>query len=237
VTALKDELQTVGDAVDALTKPVRVREPYMAWHGNNRKLKVYEHTLPSLLTQLRKAAIPGEAFVEESPGQIRRAPRSCPPARLDAINLGLAITAWAADTVWRARRPVREDTADNLRAVVGAFPHDSDVLAALLRWVGQARVVAGWERAPWVPAATCPLCGKLGSLRVRLTQKEASCVECRENWDESTIGLLAQHVAVKAPRRDTSELRAAAVAARRVLEGRRAALAGVGRPDLPYVGA
>lgn len=194
---MSDRLDTIGDAVDALTNPMHVRERYEVWDGNrNRKTRWWEHRMPSLLDQLAAAAVPGEVYVEETGGHIRRTPRSCPPARLDAINLELAITAWAADTAWRVTRTVRDDTAANLRAIVGAkltSDQEADILDQLRRWVYQARVIAGWQRPPWRPDAPCPACDQRG-LRVRLDLSTAACVECGETWDPATIGVLAEHV-------------------------------------------
>lgn len=192
---MSDRSDTIADAVDALTNPMHVRETYQVWHGNNRKTKLHIHVMPSLLDQLANAKVPGEVYVEDA-GGVRRIPRSVPPARLDAIDLGLAITAWAADTAWRTVGVVREDTAANLRAIVGAKltgDQTAEILRDLRRWVHAARVVAGWERPPWRPDAPCPVCDRRG-LRVRLDLKTATCVECREAWDPSTIGLLAEHV-------------------------------------------
>jgi hypothetical protein len=189
-------LDTIADAVDALTNQMRVRTPYDTWHGNNRRTEWHEVKMPSLIAQLEAAAIPGEVYLEETGGGVRRAPGSCPPARLDAINLSLAITAWAADNAWKTTRRVREDTPANLRALVGA-QLDSDTAAALLRdlrrWVHSARIIAGWQRPPWRPDAPCPACDQRG-LRVRLDTSTAACTQCLETWDRDTIGLLAEHV-------------------------------------------
>lgn len=196
------ELATLGDAVDALCNPMHVRERYEKWVNRNRKVFYHEHRMPSLLDQLIAAAVPGEVYVEDSGGHVHRAPGSMPPARLEAVNLELTITAWAADKVWLCKLPVREDTAANLRALVGAKV-DSDTVAALLvdlrRWVFAARVVAGWQRPPWRPDAPCPACDRKG-LRVRLDLSTATCAECGEGWDKDTIGILAKHVAAAVER-------------------------------------
>jgi len=152
-------------------------------------------------------------YAEDQGGHVHRTPGSAPPARLDAINLELTITAWAADKVWLCKLPVRESTDANLRALVGAKV-DSDTTAALLadlnRWVYAARIIAGWQRPPWRPDAPCPACDKRG-LRVRLDLALATCVECGEAWDKNTIGILASHVAaaverVIAPTLDTVDV-------------------------------
>lgn len=194
---MTDRFDSIADAVDALTNPMHVRERYEIWDGNrNKKTRWWDQRLPSLLDQLDTAAIPGEVYAEDQGGQVRRAPASCPPARLEAINLSLSITAWAADTVWRCKLDVRESTTANLRALVGAkltSDTTAEILAELQRWIYQARVIAGWQRPPWRPDAPCPACEQRG-LRVRLDLSTAACVECRESWDRTTIGLLAEHV-------------------------------------------
>lgn len=194
---MSDRFDTIGDAVDALTNTMHVREKYEIWDGNrNRKTHEWDHRMPSLIDQLEAAAIPGEVYVEDTGGHIRRTPSSCPPARLEAINLSLTITVGAADWAWRCRVPVREDTAANLRGLVGAKT-DSDTQASILndlrRWVYAARVIAGWQRPPWRPDAPCPACDQRG-LRVRLDLSTATCVECGEAWDSATIGILGAHV-------------------------------------------
>ena len=68
--------------------------------------------------------------------------------------------------------------------------------ADITKWWTWARVVTGWDTPAWQPANTCPLCGTRGTLRVRLDEQRATCVNdaCRETWDSFTIGLLAAHI-------------------------------------------
>ena len=67
----------------------------------------------------------------------------------------------------------------------------------LRNWWTQARVVSGWDCKPWKPNNTCPMCGVRRSLRIRVDDRHAVCVECRETWDEGNIGLLAEHVRLR----------------------------------------
>lgn len=192
------DLATIAEAADALTNPIRVREPIHRWEGSNRKTVHHTHTMPSLLDQLHAAVVPGEVYVEDDAGHIHRTPRSIPPARLEAINACLTIDAAAAMWAKRLKLAVRETAADNIRALIGAQT-DSDtekeLLVELRRWYSSAAVLTGWERPPWRPDVPCPLCGQKG-LRVRLDRSTASCVQCGEGWTEQTIGLLAEHVRV-----------------------------------------
>lgn len=62
------------------------------------------------------------------------------------------------------------------------------------RWWHQARIVSGWDSPAWRPDNTCPVCEANRSLRVNLNSQTAMCVECREVWDSTAIGLLAEHI-------------------------------------------
>jgi hypothetical protein len=191
------DLATIADAADALTNPIRVREPIHYWDEHrNRKTRYWTHTLPSLLDQLAKAAIPGEVYVEDNAGQIHRQPRSVPPARLEAINAAIQIEAGAAVWVIRVRLIMRQDAPSNIRALVGAQTDSdtaADILTDLRRWYGWAATLTGWERPAWRPRAPCPACEQPG-LRVRLAQQTAACVSCGAGWTSDTIGILADYV-------------------------------------------
>jgi hypothetical protein len=242
------DLTTLADAADALTNPIRVRERIEWWDDNrNKKYRYHEHTVASLLDQLHGAMVPGEAYVEDEGGYVRRTPRSIPPARLEAINASLMIDAGAGTWVIRVGLTIRDTTAGNIRSLVGAQT-DSDtaeeILRDLRRWYGWAATLSGWERAPWKPEATCPLCAERGTLRVHFARKAAACVACHESWTEDTIGLLADHIRDEADRtpphsetRETARLFAlirldSAVRRQRLLD-----LAGKPNPDLPYISA
>ena len=231
------DLATVADAADSLTNPVRVREPIPYWDDNrNRKIRIHEHTLPSLLDQLAAAVIPGEVYVEDDGGHVRRTPRSMPPARLEAINALMSIEAGAAIWCTRMDLRLREDAAGNIRALVGANLNSDqadELLADLRHWYGWAATLTGMRRPPWTPQSPCPFCNDR-ALRVRLDTKTAMCVSCRESWTEDTIGLLAEHLrSTDYGKTDTRNLRTLAVLSRRAEDTRRAMHAP--RPDLPYI--
>jgi hypothetical protein len=239
------DLGTIADAVDALTNPIRVRERIEWWDEHrNRKHRYHEHTVASLLDQLHSAMVPGEAYVEDDGGHIRRTPRSMPPARLEAISASLQIDAAAGNWVITVGLTIRDTTAGNIRALVGAQTDSdttSEILRDLRRWYGWAATLSGWERAPWKPEATCPLCGERGTLRVHFARKSATCVNCHESWTEDTIGLLGDHIRAEAdrtpqhsPARETARLFTMirldlAVRRQRLLD-----MVGKPSPDLPY---
>jgi hypothetical protein len=64
------------------------------------------------------------------------------------------------------------------------------------RWWTQARITSGWDSRAWAPNNTCPIteCGERRTLRIRVDDQTAFCVNCRETWDSTSIGILAEHV-------------------------------------------
>lgn len=189
-------------AADELTDPRRHVEVLTAswWDNNrNRKTKVIRRvtTLPSLLDQLAEAVVPGETYIEGEGA--RPGFGSRPPARLDAIDRLLAITEGSARWVLSLGLSVRASVHGNVRALVGASGTlDSDTLDALTyevtTWRTWAATVTGWQRPPWRPRVPCPICDRVGSLRIRLDQSTACCMDCGEAWDADRIGLLAEHI-------------------------------------------
>lgn len=88
----------------------------------------------------------------------------------------------------------RHPERDKHRRVTCCTAHQ--VEADIAHWWTWCRVVTGWDLPAWEPDNTCPLCGTRGTVRVRVREQIATCTNdgCRETWDESTIGLLAEHI-------------------------------------------
>jgi hypothetical protein len=197
------KLVDVADAADALTEPYKHREAIPYWDANrNRKQRDHWEAFPSLLDQLAEAAFPGSA----EPGAGEHASR--PPADLEAVACHTAITIGSVKWAHRLRLDIRDTVASNIRALVGASMTSddrADLLRELRAWVAWAETVTKWRNPPWSPGAPCPLtktndagedqpCNARGSIRVRLDTKTAVCLDCKGTWDESNIGLLAEHV-------------------------------------------
>lgn len=194
---MSDLLRDIADAADTLTEPMRQVERIHELVAGRRRIRRILITHPSLLHQLAAAVVPGEVYVEDANGT-HHAPRSTPPAQLDAIDRLLAIEAGAARWCALNRLSLRDDVTRNIRALVGAAPvMDSDrqtnLLADLHRWYGWAATVTGWLTPPWQPTAPCPLCEQR-ALRVRLDRSTGCCLDCGEAWTPDTIGLLADYV-------------------------------------------
>lgn len=240
---MTDLLLDIAETADELTNPRRHVERIqdVDKHRHRRESairRVWIAVLPSLLDELAQAVVPGEAYIEDE--ATRGTFESRPAARLDAIDRLLAIEAGAAAWCQRSGLQLRDKPAGNIRAMVGAAPtigsdNQTQLLADLRAWRTWAATVTGWERPPDAPRATCLHCAALNTLRVRLDRQTACCMACGAWWDNTTVGLLAEHIRITAERApDTKALRTAAVVARREWEARRVALAGRQRPDLPY---
>ena len=185
------------DMVRELTDKHVNRERYDTQRG---RMKVYQDhitTNPALLDQLAEAVQPSGSAEAGLP----RPAGSKPAARIDAIDTLVRIDHQAFELVRRLGGDPVASTKDLVRrvaALAASTDHGEtdSIHKAVTRWWIWARVVTGWDLPAWQPANTCPLCGTRGSLRVRVVDMLASCIEdhCRETWGPDTIGLLADHI-------------------------------------------
>lgn len=161
---------------------------------------------PGLLTQLANNDTPS-ATTDDGP---RPGYASRPAARLDALaalaDIDLAINRWIIDI---GDQPQHLDTAralQQLHALLAGADHITRAEATrdVRRWWTRARIVTGWDSPAWTPDNTCPSCNERGTLRIRLADHIGMCTfpgdptrrreACGVTWDESTIGLLADHI-------------------------------------------
>jgi len=201
------------DMVDELTRPHTSRQHYTAQVGSTAWSRHHVHHQPSLLGQLEHAAPSGQGEERAAGGYESR-----PAARLEAVDTFMLIDHQAARWVRQLGEDDPGDTATCVRLTAALIanvdrchrhkPHRDDdrhitcctwhrAEDDVRRWWTLARIAAGWEDAPWRPHATCPACGHLGGLRVRMDQTRGSvgmCVECHETWPPETIGILGQHI-------------------------------------------
>jgi len=201
VTDLEGDLGALivlADAVRELTSPRTNAARFVRQDDRGRAVEHAVHYTPhpSLLDQLRAAGTAGRGGDATMSGGYE----SRPAARLEAIDVLEGIEREVDD--WLVRRfatDVRPTLEGNLHAVVGlAASADDDLQARLARdvvsWQTRARVVTGWDSAPWRPNAACPACENVGTLRVRLEERCAACLHCKETWTPATIGILADHL-------------------------------------------
>lgn len=194
-----DPLTAIAGSVRELVEPARHAERFERFDEKTRRhlpSKLHWTRHPSLLDQLRAAETAGRGGDGGALGGFE----SRPAARLEAIDRLMAIDQAVDD--WLVRRlgaDTRDSVEDNLRALVGAASRLEErdrfrLQRETERWVAWARVVTGWDSAPWRPNAACPMCETNGSLRVRLDERLAACLHCGETWDSGTLGLLADHL-------------------------------------------
>jgi hypothetical protein len=189
------------DYVIALCDPTRHGEEYLTPSRNSDGTTTFvkqrhRTTSPPLLEQLWATV---EASGSAEGGQ--RSFASKPSARLDAIDAANDIEHGVFG--WLTRLGHRPDNQDDtiaalrhLGALAAGTDHDTHrVIESDVRsWWVRARVLTGWDSPAWRPNNTCPLCGVKGGLRIRLDHHSGTCVECRQTWDPTTIGLLADHI-------------------------------------------
>jgi hypothetical protein len=190
------------DMVAELTRPHAHAEAYVVRVGETDFGRRHRTRVPSLIHQLQHAAPSGEGLGRSGAYESR------PVARVEAldalIRMDLAAAAWI--------RELGEDDSGSTDACVrrlgalypsteccdrkprrGCCPRH-EIGRDVRAWYAHARVLTGWDIEPWKPLTTCPMCGVLGSLRVRLEARTAVCVECHESWDSSSYQQLGSHV-------------------------------------------
>jgi hypothetical protein len=209
----------IHDMIDELTRPHVHREHYTTdLIEGTRWGRDHTTRVPSLIAQL-------EHSMPSSSGEAggNRGFESRPAARIEALDALIRIDADAA--AWclevdpdhavpsttaaavahlggllpRVDRCHRAKPARRERTVICCTWHRAET--DIRSWWAQARILAGWDSPAWQPHATCPLCAQAGSLRIRLSANVGTCTNCRETWDPSTIGVLAEHIRVEAFRR------------------------------------
>lgn len=195
--------------VQQLTEWHTNRQPY-TYEGTNITAAGQYHVtrVPSLISQLLEAK-PG------SQGDMTGAgPCSRPAANIDALDTYTHIDLKASRWVRDLGEDDDLDTAACIRKLysLAASAHycghnkatieDRKVTCCTVHaierdirgWWTQARLASGWDTRAWAPNNTCPQCDNRRTLRIRPDDRTAMCTNCRETWDETNIGLLAEHV-------------------------------------------
>lgn len=185
----------VHDYVRDLTRTHTHRERYTTNRGGTTYTRDHVTTVAPLLTQLWASDTPSSS-TEEGP---RPGYASRPAARLEALDVAVRIDLAAARWVRDLGHDDPVDTTACIRLLASLLPNEPrETQAAIERdirsWWTQARIVTGWDSPPWRPDNTCPMCSERGTLRVNLALQAGMCVECRETWDQTNIGLLADHI-------------------------------------------
>lgn len=194
----------VQEMIAELTRPHSHREHYTTRVGATTWGRDHVTKVPPLIDQLQHASPSGEGLGRGGGYESR------PVARVEALD----VLTWIDDEAARWVRRLGEDDpgftgrcVTLLGSLLPAQRHCGQrrpkspgcctrhsIEADVRRWWTQARIVTGWDTAPWRPDNTCPHCGKRGGLRIRLEQRVGMCVECRESWDPSSYQQLGEHI-------------------------------------------
>lgn len=186
----------LNDYVRELTTHHQHREHYTIRRGKTWYGQQHATAVPALLDQLESASPSGAVAERDNNGYGSR-----PAARLEALDTLMRIDTEAARWVRWLGQDDPGDTAACIRLLGSLVPEQSKPTAAAIardvrRWWTWSRIVSGWDSPAWRPDNTCPMCGERRTLRINLAAQAAFCVEdeCRETWDASRIGLLAEHI-------------------------------------------
>lgn len=204
----------ITELAEALCDPRQHREPIYGWDNNRNRKRLGDHitTQEALLVQLHRAVVPLLTQAIDDGTSIGAA-QSRPPLQLEALDRHNAITIGAAN--WCTRQGIRPrlTAIANIRQLVGHAPrldadHQHLLRADLRRWRNWAATMAGWQSIHR-PRAACPVvdCGQRDSLRVNLTTETGLCVACGSTWDQTTIGLLAEHITTQRPTQPRTMIR------------------------------
>lgn len=178
-----------------LCDPWSHREPYVAHRGRMNVHTAHVTTNPPLLTQL------ADAVEQSGSAEDGRRPAfgSKPSARIDAIDTLIRIDVAASRLLKELGNDDDRDTAGVVRLLASLAPSQPEHTARRIelevgRWWTWARIATAWDTPAWSPDNTCPLCAKRGGLRIRLADHIGTCLECQETWDDTNLGLLADHI-------------------------------------------
>lgn len=147
-------------------------------------------THPSLLDQLVSTIRISTA----EPKGSRATPGSQSPVRIDALDAYNTIRK-EVKAVLREEFGVTptKDVKANVARLLD-LPIMKDVAIQIYFWHSTAAVITDWQTPPFSPNASCPVCSKIGTLRIKLATQSAVCVSCKALWNSATIGLLADHI-------------------------------------------
>jgi hypothetical protein len=187
------DLTTQPDLHQLVTELTRPHTQAAIYDHEDNGTSIHTTQAPALLDQLNDAQSTGDG-TNGAGGY-----KSRPAAWLEPVDTLALIDREASAWV----RNLGDDDPNSTKACVlrvhGLWASASDddkkrIEGDVRRWWAQARVIAGWDSVAWRPDNTCPMCNERRSLRVKLGDQIAFCVDCRETWDDTNIGLLAEHI-------------------------------------------
>lgn len=188
-------LDRIGDRVRDLVDPSTTSQSQWVPSDDGARLEPRVHTIehPSLVAQLELAVAGGTAGASGGGFESR------PAANLEALDALQTMRREVAAWVRIAFRTRPSWLSDDLR-LVSSRAHELDrddaglLDADVLRWWARARIVTTWDSAPLKLFVPCMVCDARGKVRVTLDPLAAMCLECGSAWDDSTVGILGEHI-------------------------------------------
>ena len=189
---LRELIRPITETVHVDSRRVPVPTTYgpgsfAAWTTiKGRGLHTITH--PSLLDQI------AHALTGSTAGMVMGGESgSKPAARLDALATLERIERESAD---RARAEGITETLPlraRLSRLAGVVP---DIDRQVRSWWTAARLVTSWDSPPFSPRVPCPNpdCERRGTLRIRVHESTAVCVECGDLWGPDDVERLGEYI-------------------------------------------
>lgn len=186
----------IHDMIGELTSGHTNRQAYTVHEGADSVTRYHRTYVPALIDQLADCARPTNE-------QGFAGYQSAAPLWLEPMDTLAWIAERAGNWLWRlGDRDNLPDTKLRVRRLHGLWAGQDEATKKAIEkdvraWYTTSRVVSGWDSVAWKPDNTCPPCGERRTLRVKLGDQIAFCTGCRESWDATTIGLLADHIRIE----------------------------------------
>lgn len=186
---------TISDLIGQLIRP-RKHTTTLPTSDGTTNTHTSHH--PPLLDELESNTTTAKVGVE----RYHSAPKSKPAGRLDAVALLHRIDKEADQiaTVISSRRiGTLRDRLSSISGTIADQDHITNKWAHQLitGWVIAAKVITGWDTVPFTPDVPCPNveCERRGTIRIRVEDQVALCIECATHWTPDDILQLGQYVA------------------------------------------
>ena len=186
---------TTFELVKELVKPIMTTTIYQVDESYCEHSVMHPPLLDQLLSTIRVATA-------EHQGS-RATPGSQSPIRIDALDAYIKIQTEAEGIL---KENFKVTPSADVKTNVARFldlPINKEIANRIYHWHATASVITDWQTPPFRPNASCPVCSKVGTLRIKLVTQTAVCVSCKALWNSATIGLLADHI--REYKRDTPQ--------------------------------
>lgn len=168
--------------------------------GEGQRLVARAQTIehPPLIEQLHDSIVGSTAGVNASAGGFE----SRPTLNIEALDALVQIEResrfWVEAITNEPAAMSVVQLVDTLAEKVTLFDRDDlrSIDQDVLKMWGRARIVTTWDSEPLKPHAPCMNCDVRGKLRVDVVANVAACLHCGAAWDQTTIGILGEHIRI-----------------------------------------